>query len=89
MVAGFDIGGQLSGIVSQVFGFMGQAVFVFRQVLGLLSGLLDVLMILLMALYITTDGPRIGRYLRAFLPPDRYRRFVAARARSTSARRAC
>jgi hypothetical protein len=25
----------------------------------------------------------------AFLPPDRYRRFVAARARATSARRAC
>jgi predicted PurR-regulated permease PerM len=72
MVADFDIGGQLSGIVSQVFNVMGQAVFVFRQVLGLLSGLLDVLMILLMALYITTDGPRIARYLRAFLPPDRH-----------------
>jgi predicted PurR-regulated permease PerM len=72
MVADFDIGGQLSGVVSQVFSVMGQAVFVFRQVLGLLSGLLDVLMILLMALYITTDGPRIARYLRAFLPPDRH-----------------
>ena len=72
MVADFDIAGQLSGIVSQVFNVMGQAIFVFRQVLGLLSGLLDVLMILLMALYITTDGPRIARYLRAFLPPDRH-----------------
>jgi len=72
MVADFDIGGQLSGIVSQVFNVMGQAVFVFRQVIGLLSGLLDVLMILLLALYITTDGPRIGRYLRTFLPPDRH-----------------
>ena len=72
MVADFDIGGQLSGIFSQVFGVVGQAVFVFRQVLGLLSGLLDVLMILLLALYITTDGPRIGRYLRTFLPPDRH-----------------
>lgn len=72
MVADFDIGGQLSGIVSQVFGVVGQAVFVFRQVLGLLSGLLDVLMILLLALYLTTDGPRIGRYLRTFLPPDRH-----------------
>jgi predicted PurR-regulated permease PerM len=51
---------------------VGQAVFVFQRVLGLLSGLLDMLMILLLALYITTDGPRIGRYLRAFLPPDRH-----------------
>lgn len=72
MVADFDIGGHLSGVVSQVFNVMGQAVFVFRQVLGLLSGLLDVLMILLLALYITTDGPRIARYLRTFLPPDRH-----------------
>lgn len=72
MVADFDIAGQLSGVVSQVFNVMGQAVFVFRQVLGLLSGLLDVLMILLLALYITTDGPRIARYLRAFLPRDRH-----------------
>ena len=72
MVADFDIGGQLSGVVSQIFNVMGQAVFVFRQVIGLLSGLLDVLMILLLALYITTDGPRIARYLRAFLPPDRH-----------------
>jgi predicted PurR-regulated permease PerM len=72
LVADLDIGGQLSGIVSQVFGVVGQAVFVFQRVVGLLSGLLDVLMILLLALYITTDGPRIGRYLRAFLPPDRH-----------------
>jgi predicted PurR-regulated permease PerM len=72
MVADFDIAGQLSGIVSQVFSVVGQAVFVFQRVIGLLSGLLDVLMILLLALYITTDGPRIGRYLRAFLPPDRH-----------------
>jgi predicted PurR-regulated permease PerM len=72
LVADFDIGGQLSGIVSQVFGVVGQAVFVFQRVIGLLSGLLDVLMILLLALYITTDGPRIGRYLRTFLPPDRH-----------------
>jgi predicted PurR-regulated permease PerM len=72
LVADFDIAGQLSGIVSQIFGVVGQAVFVFQRLIGLLSGLLDVLMILLLALYITTDGPRIGRYLRAFLPPDRH-----------------
>jgi predicted PurR-regulated permease PerM len=71
-VADFDIAGQLSGVLSQVFGVVGQAVFVFQRVIGLLSGLLDVLMILLLALYITTDGPRIGRYIRAFLPPDRH-----------------
>jgi predicted PurR-regulated permease PerM len=72
LVADFDIAGQLSGIVSQVFGVVGQAVFVFQRVIGLLSGLLDVLMILLLALYITTDGPWIARYLRAFLPADRH-----------------
>jgi predicted PurR-regulated permease PerM len=72
LVADFDLAGQLSGIVSQVFGVVGQAVFVVQRVLGLLSGVLDVLTILLLALYITTDGPRIGRYLRAFLPPDRH-----------------
>jgi predicted PurR-regulated permease PerM len=81
LVADFDIAEQLSGIVSQVFGVVGQAVFVFRQVIGLLSGILDVLMILLLALYITTDGPRIGRYLRAFLPPDRHEQAARVTAR--------
>jgi predicted PurR-regulated permease PerM len=71
-VADFDITGQLSGLVSRLFGVFSQALLVFQYVLNLVSGLLDVLMILLLALYITTDGPRIGRYLRAFLPPDRH-----------------
>jgi predicted PurR-regulated permease PerM len=72
MVAGFDIAGQLGGLVSRVFSAFSQAILVFQYVLSLLSGVLDILMILLLALYITTDGPRIGRYLRAFLPPDRH-----------------
>jgi predicted PurR-regulated permease PerM len=72
MLEGFDLGGQLSGLVSRLFSVFAQAVFVLQYVLGLVSGLLDVLMILLMALYITTDGPSIGRYLLAFLPPDRH-----------------
>jgi predicted PurR-regulated permease PerM len=72
MVADFDIAGQLSGLVSRVFGVFSQALVVFQYVLGLFSGLLDVLMILLLALYLTTDGPSIGRYLRTFLPPDRH-----------------
>ncbi len=72
MVAGIDIAGQLSGLVSRVFSAFSQAILVFQYVIGLLSGALDVLMILLLALYITTDGPMIGRYLRAFLPPDRH-----------------
>lgn len=72
LVADFDIGGQLSGLVSRLFGAFSQALVVFQYVVGLFSGLLDVLMILLLALYITTDGPVIGRYLRAFLPPDRH-----------------
>ena len=72
MLAGFDIGGQLSSLVSRMFGVFAQAVYVLQYVLGLVSGLLDVLMILLLALYITTDGPRIGRYLLAFFPTDRH-----------------
>jgi predicted PurR-regulated permease PerM len=72
LVADFDIAGQLSGLVSRLFGVFSQALLVFQYVLNLVSGLLDVLMILLMALYLTTDGPRIGRYLRAFLPADRH-----------------
>jgi predicted PurR-regulated permease PerM len=71
-VADFDIAGQLSALVSRLFGVFSQALLVFQYVLSLFSGLLDVLMILLLALYITTDGPRIGRYLLAFLPPDRH-----------------
>jgi predicted PurR-regulated permease PerM len=72
MVADFDIAGQLSGLVSRLLGAFSQALLVFQYVLNLVSGLLDVLMILLMALYITTDGPRIGRYLLAFLPVERH-----------------
>src|SRR5581483_3746636 len=55
-----------------VFSVFAQAVYVLQYVLGVVSGLLDVLMILLLALYITTDGANIGRYLLAFLPPDRH-----------------
>ncbi|MGE3267556.1 MAG: AI-2E family transporter [Chloroflexota bacterium] len=72
MVSGLDLTSQLTGLVSQVFGVFSQALLVFQYVLNLVSGLLDVLMILLLALYITTDGPRIARYLRAFLPADRH-----------------
>jgi predicted PurR-regulated permease PerM len=72
IVADFDIAGQLSGLVSRLFGVFSQALLVFQYVLNLFSGLLDVLMILLLALYLTTDGPRVGRYLLAFLPPDRH-----------------
>ncbi|MCC7369703.1 MAG: AI-2E family transporter [Chloroflexi bacterium] len=72
IVADFDIGAQLSSLVTRVFSVFSQALIVFQYALSLVSGLLDVLMILLLALYITTDGPRIARYLRAFLPPDRH-----------------
>ena len=73
MLAGFDLTAQLSGFVTRIFGVFSQAIVVFQYALGLVSGLLDVLMILLLALYITTDGPMIAGYLRAFLPPDRHR----------------
>lgn len=81
MLTGFDVSGQLSGLLSRVVGMFAQAISVFQYVLGLVSGLLDVLMILLLALYITTDGPRIGRYLNAFLPPDRHEQSARITAR--------
>ncbi|MFN8636066.1 MAG: AI-2E family transporter [Chloroflexota bacterium] len=81
LVADFDVTSQLSGLVSRLFSVFSQALLVFQYVLNLFSGLLDVLMILLLALYITTDGPRIGRYLRAFLPPDRHEQATRATSR--------
>lgn len=81
LLLGVDVAGQVSGLVSRLFGAFAQAISVFQYVLGLASGLLDVLMILLLALYLTTDGPRIGRYLLAFLPPDRQEQAVRATAR--------
>lgn len=85
LVADFDVTSQLSGLVSRLFSVFSQALLVFQYVLNLFSGLLDVLMILLLALYITTDGPRIGRYLRAFLPPTATSRPPAPPAASSSA----
>lgn len=73
MLAGFDLTAQLSGFVTRIFSVFSQALVVFQYALSLVSGLLDVLMILLLALYITTDGPMIAGYLREFLPQDRHR----------------
>jgi predicted PurR-regulated permease PerM len=81
LLAGVDVAGQVGGLVSRLFGVFAQAISVFQYVLGLASGLLDVLMILLLALYLTTDGPRIARYLLAFLPPDRHEQAARATAR--------
>jgi predicted PurR-regulated permease PerM len=71
----------LSGLVSRLFGVFAQAVYVLQYVVGLVSGVLDVLMILLLALYLTTDGPRIGRYLLAFLPTDRHEQAIRVTSR--------
>ena len=81
LLSGVDVAGQVSGLISRLFGAFAQAISVVQYVLGLASGLLDVLMILLLALYLTTDSPRIGRYLVAFLPPDRHEQAARATAR--------
>ena len=81
MLEGFDVAGQLSGLISRMFGVFAQAVYVLQYVVGLVSGVLDVLMILLLALYLTTDGPRIGRYLLAFFPPDRHEQAIRVTSR--------
>ena len=48
LLAGVDVAGQVSGLVSRLFSVFAQAISVFQYVLGLASGLLDVLMILLL-----------------------------------------
>ncbi len=62
---------QLRGLTSQVIGLVSQALVVFRVALGVLSGTLNGIFTLILALYITADSRRILDYLLAFVPRDR------------------
>jgi predicted PurR-regulated permease PerM len=71
---------QVRGLTGQLFGLISQALVVFRVALGVLSGTLNGIFTLILALYITADSRRILNYLLAFLP--RARREQAERVAS-------
>jgi predicted PurR-regulated permease PerM len=62
-----QLGGQLGALVGQAFG-------VARVVLGVFSGLLTAVVILLLTLYLVIDGQRIQTYFLSFFPSERHAR---------------
>jgi predicted PurR-regulated permease PerM len=69
-----SLGGQLQDVAAQAAAVLGQAVVVLRVALGVLGGVLNGLFVLILALYITADHPRLLRYVVGFLPADRQAR---------------
>jgi predicted PurR-regulated permease PerM len=65
---------QLRGLSSQIGAIASQALSVARVALGIFSGLLNAVLVLLLTLYLVVDGPRIREYLLSFLDPDRANR---------------
>jgi predicted PurR-regulated permease PerM len=62
---------QLRTATGQLFGLIGQALGVFRFALSVLSGTLNGIFTLILALYITADSRRILDYMITFLPRER------------------
>lgn len=62
---------QLSSGAAALAGFMSQALVVVQVALDVLSGALNGVFLLVLALYITGDAERIQRYLVSWVPPDR------------------
>lgn len=65
------LAGQLGALASQATAVLEQALVLVRVVLGVLSGALNGIFILILALYITQDRERIRRYIVGFLPAGR------------------
>lgn len=65
------LAGQLGALASQATAVLEQALVLVRVVLGVLSGALNGIFILILALYITQDRERIGRYIVGFMPAAR------------------
>ena len=61
----------VSQLGSQLSGLLGQTLTVLRFLVGFLSGALNGIFVLVLALYITQDSERILRYLVAFMPEER------------------
>ena len=72
---------QLRGLGSQIGAIASQALSVARIAIGVFSGLLNAILVLLLTLYLVVDGPRIREYLLSFLDPAK-----AERARSVADR---
>ena len=66
-----QIQGFVSQLGSQLSGLLGQTLTLLRFLVGFLSGALNGIFVLVLALYITQDSERILRYLVAFMPQDR------------------
>ena len=62
---------QLQGAAGQLTDLAGQALTVVRLAVGLVSGTLNAIFVLILALYMTVDSRRILDYLVGFLPADR------------------
>lgn len=56
---------------AQLTGLLRQALFVMRVALGVVAAALNVVLVLVLALYLTVDRGRVRRYLVALLPEDR------------------
>lgn len=65
------VGRQLQAAALELVGLLSQALVVVRVALGLVSGALNGIFVLILALYITADSRRIVDYLLAFLPAER------------------
>jgi predicted PurR-regulated permease PerM len=68
-------------IGTQLSGLLGQTLNILRFVVGFLSGALDGIFILVLALYITQDSKRILDYLVGFMPEDRQDQAMQAAGR--------
>jgi predicted PurR-regulated permease PerM len=62
---------QLRAGAAQLASLLGQALLLVRLALGLLSGTLNGIFVLILALYLTADSERILRSVLSFLPADR------------------
>jgi predicted PurR-regulated permease PerM len=72
---------QLRGLSGQISAIASQALSVARIAIGVFSGLLNAILVLLLTLYLVVDGPRIREYLLSFLDAGK-----AARVRVVSDR---
>ena len=62
------LAGGIGGALSEFATISSQATSVLRFALGLASGLLDLLLLLVLTLYLIVDGPQIARWLVSLLP---------------------
>jgi predicted PurR-regulated permease PerM len=69
-----QLGEQIHQLGGQVGTLLAQALGVVWLVLGVFSGLVSAVLILLLTLYLVIDGPRIEAYVLSFFPPGQHAR---------------